>query len=863
MAPGMAMRQYAVLGPLRSGSETRAFLGCEVVDGQPRADSPVVIVWLPEDVTSDPKNVARLQRETAFVTQLRHPNLIRVYGLECFEEGWARVVSFVDGEPLQQILSKAKEQFRPLDPRIAARMVVDVCEGVQFAHDEGQSRYAGRPIVHGGIRPDTLIVGFGGRTMVTGFGASVLAPTQHGVPVQDKFVYFAPEQIIGGKATASPATDVYAIGAVLYELIAGHPPYAGVTDFEKAVLTGDPPHLEATGLTGRLANIVKTAMAKRGVDRFDSVELLKDAILQALKDDGAELPLHEDVASFVNELLPLSSPERRSRHDLLQSAQDLDSVTILSRPAKAPEGVDELLFEASRPGPVTTQHEALSVADQAPKVRIAPARDADTVIEAPLGAPVPEGMEDNEPTQAGVVSAPTSGSGWGALVPKEPVVAPPAPMPSAVPQPMPQPVMPQPYAVPAPIPPAAQTHPGLVMSPLAQPYPGMPMQPGYPVASPAAQTYPQGLPAMGQPYPGMPQGAGQTYPQGLPAMPMMPPGMVPVGWVGQPMPGQPMPGQPMPQQPMSPAAQTYPQGLPAMVPPGYSQTPMPAPLPTQPPTPQGQRRNGPASPEALLLNQPVGLPPPPRPVLGAKPKAPMRDESAITQFNQRVGDGSRAMVGVIVLVAVALIVSIIAFPKEPPPGIDQPSENVALPKELVQAALQKPAEEEPVIGDEPEATPPPGVDPAANSDLPIVAPPAAAKDGALSISSDPNVDVFNGNDLLGRTPLSVRLPVGKVRLRFTDKKTGINAYRTYRIKPAGEHKDSISFGTSQLVVRAPDGALVTLNAKTLGKAPLDPITIYEGEYLLRVTYEGMNWSERFDAPAGQKIEYKVRLGDNN
>ncbi len=79
-----AARQFAVLGPLMSGSENRAFLGCEVIEGVPHPDLPVVIVWLPDDVTKDPKQVARLQRETSFVTQLKHPNIIRVYGLECF-----------------------------------------------------------------------------------------------------------------------------------------------------------------------------------------------------------------------------------------------------------------------------------------------------------------------------------------------------------------------------------------------------------------------------------------------------------------------------------------------------------------------------------------------------------------------------------------------------------------------------------------------------------------------------------------------------------------------------------------------------------------------------------------------------------
>src|SRR5688500_19878385 len=116
-------RQYGVLGPLLSGAETRAFMGVEVIDGEPKRDRPVVVVCLPDDVTSDPSRVAKLQRETAFVTQLKHRNIIRVFGLECFEEGWARVVAFVDAEPLHQVLLKAREAGQELDVRMAARIV--------------------------------------------------------------------------------------------------------------------------------------------------------------------------------------------------------------------------------------------------------------------------------------------------------------------------------------------------------------------------------------------------------------------------------------------------------------------------------------------------------------------------------------------------------------------------------------------------------------------------------------------------------------------------------------------------------------------------------------------------------------------
>jgi len=151
-------RQYAVLGPLPSAQKTRAFLGVEITQGRALRDHPVVVAWLPNEATADPKLVSRLQRETAFVTQLLHPSILRVHGLECFEEGWARVVDYCDGEPLERLIDVGREKSLRCPPHVAARIVADACEGVHYAHEQGMQSIANRPVVHGAIRPDTILL---------------------------------------------------------------------------------------------------------------------------------------------------------------------------------------------------------------------------------------------------------------------------------------------------------------------------------------------------------------------------------------------------------------------------------------------------------------------------------------------------------------------------------------------------------------------------------------------------------------------------------------------------------------------------------------------------------------------------------
>ncbi len=338
-------RQYAVLGPLPSKLDTRGFLGCEIVDGMPSRERAVVVVWLPKDLTDDLKQVAKLQRETAFVTQLRHPNLIGVHGLECFEEGWARVVDYGDGEPLLSLLLAARDQQASLPTNVAARVVADLAAGVAYAHETGEQGLTNRAIAHGGLRPDTVLIGFDGTAKVSGYGASAFAPHE---ALPSKTAYLSPEQVIGGRSTASAASDIYALGAILYELLAGEPPFAGAADVEGAIMTGAPKPLELEGRAAALAAVAMKAMSKRGAERHPTVAAFRAALIEAC--DGEDgLASRDAVRGVVDDLIPPDAPEREQREDLLASSDDPEAVTVLSARGAPPEGVDPKLFEAARP----------------------------------------------------------------------------------------------------------------------------------------------------------------------------------------------------------------------------------------------------------------------------------------------------------------------------------------------------------------------------------------------------------------------------------------------------------------------------------------------------------------------------------
>ncbi len=860
-------RQYAVIGPLPSGTETRAFLGCEIIGGVPQRAAPVVVAWLSGEATTDPKQVSRLMREMAFLTQLDHPNVVRIIGLEYFEEGWARIAEYVEGESVERLRSGAEGR---VPARVAARIIADACEGVIHAHEHGQQGFTARPVVHGAIRPDTLLVGYDGLTRVTGFGTNLISSDAPKAGA----AYLAPELVIGGYPAANTGSDTYGLGAVLYLLLTGRPPFEG-DDLDTRVLTGTPERPQLEGPAQELLDVALHAMAKRGSQRFPSVAALRAAIAGALANEG--LASHGEVAAFLDGAVPSDAPERQQRRSLLSSIGDLDGMTTLSRPDSPPAGVDPALFEASR---AATEGQRNS-ADTGSRRR----QDDDTESgrrQSPVAAEYPpldnsqisestdriqrRAREAAQPPET--TSRPNSWSNarqsitveGGSALPELPqlhgrgTIMAQSPVGQVATQGQPVPLS---VRSPSDVMPQLQIRPSHPPAPAVRPS----QMPG--AAGGGAGSGPGFVPGSGMAP--APQQYGQfSGPQrggafGMPSsqMPSMAQGGVPTP--------------PMQQSGMRASLAPNAYAMRGSMPPARGSL-----APVRGSLPPVNSRNS------------IGSPPgrnsmPPQPV-SPVPQSPIREASSVTNFRKDAGDSSRSVLYAGVGLLVLALIVIFTFPTSTPPGLSEPdTTRHKLPKELVQAALQgkgeaelppAPEPEEVVAGPEgasgavPAGGAAAGGSAAAGSAAPgsagapsEVAPAPVPGFGFLSLTSEPPVEVYNGSVLLGRTPLKAKLDSGAHKLRFTDKDKQLNLYKRYTIRAGGEQSDNLSFGTSQLIVDAPKGASISLNGKPIGRSPLEPQTIYEGRYLLKVVHEGKSWSETFDAPAGREIKYTVRMND--
>ena len=287
----MSQLQYKPLGPLLSGKDSRAFLGLEIFEGKAR---PIVLVWVPEEVEGDVTLRSGLQQETRRALVLDHPNVLRVHGLARMEEGLARVVEYADGESLRRLL----ERTGTIPPPIAARIVADAALGVQYAQQAGQED--GRPWVHGDLRPETLLISYGGLTKVSGYGALTLSERRlQALKEAGRTQHSAPEQQLGGRDMVSPQTDVFLLGLILYEAITGSAPFVGASGNDDSTFRMELPLLREGAVPAPLVPIIEKATALKSSQRHPSPQALRDELEQRM----GPLPTHHELSRWVSDAM--------------------------------------------------------------------------------------------------------------------------------------------------------------------------------------------------------------------------------------------------------------------------------------------------------------------------------------------------------------------------------------------------------------------------------------------------------------------------------------------------------------------------------------------------------------------------------
>ena len=267
LSAGTRLGPYEILSPLGAGGMGEVYRARD-----PRLGRDVAIKVLPAAFSSDPDRLKRFEQEARAAGALNHPNLTAVHDLGTSPDGAPYVVhELLEGETLRSELASGR-----FSPRKAIEYAIQVAQGLAAAHEKG--------IVHRDLKPETVFVTSDGRVKILDFGLAKLTqaegtPNATNVPtatepgvVMGTLGYMSPEQVKAKPADAR--SDIFALGAILYEMLSGQRAFRGDSAGETmaAILKEDPPDLSVTNqnVSPGLDRVVRHCLEKNPERRFQS-----------------------------------------------------------------------------------------------------------------------------------------------------------------------------------------------------------------------------------------------------------------------------------------------------------------------------------------------------------------------------------------------------------------------------------------------------------------------------------------------------------------------------------------------------------------------------------------------------------------
>ncbi len=284
LAPGTKLGPYEIASPLGAGGMGEVWRARDT-----RLGRDVAVKVLPDHLASDPKALARFETEAKVVAALTHPGILSIFDVGEANGIRYAVTELLEGETLRALVSRG-----PVPVKRALEIAHQVADGLAAAHEKG--------IVHRDLKPENLFVTTDGRVKILDFGLAkvrggdvsptdaTLDATEPGA-VMGTAGYMAPEQVRGRPADVR--SDIFAFGAVLFEMLAGRRAFPGDSPVERghAILTLELPDLTASGVRVPLAvdRVMRRCLEKAPDERFQSARDLAFA-LQGLSGDSLEHP---------------------------------------------------------------------------------------------------------------------------------------------------------------------------------------------------------------------------------------------------------------------------------------------------------------------------------------------------------------------------------------------------------------------------------------------------------------------------------------------------------------------------------------------------------------------------------------------
>ncbi len=384
---GRWLDRYELITEIASGGMATVFLAR--LQGAGGFQRLVAIKRLHTELAAEPEFVEMFLEEARIAAQIHHTHAVPILEIGSSARGYYLVMEYIEGVSLAQIAHRVAQSGLQVPRKISLRMILDALAGLHAAHELTDE--SGRPlgVVHRDVSPQNILVGVDGAARITDFGVArttaQVADTKIGT-LKGKVAYMAPEQI--RQEPIDRRADLFAMGVILWEVLAGRPLFRADTKFDTIVraLNAPVPLLRDTvfGISDALDELSAKALSRPRNERFQTAVEMAEAIEQVAK---GSIATSREVATFM---VKLFSRELNDRRAGIRSW--LEEV-----PVATPPDEEELPAESVRIVAAPTEEE-LAADMQAPPESVtvprqfvgslAPLRfDGDDPIELPMGGP--------------------------------------------------------------------------------------------------------------------------------------------------------------------------------------------------------------------------------------------------------------------------------------------------------------------------------------------------------------------------------------------------------------------------------------------------------------------------------------------
>lgn len=279
--------RYRILNRLGSGGMANVYKAMDL-----NLQREVAVKILRTDLIEDPNFRARFLQEARSAANLTHPNIVTIYDFGHDSGQFFIIMEYVEGNDLKTVIRSQGQQ----SVQQAVDLMIQIGQGVGYAHRAG--------LVHCDLKPQNILVSPDGRVKITDFGISralaSITPEERADVVWGSPKYFSPEQAAGN--APSPASDVYALGIILFELLTGELPFEADTSADLAELhqTAQPPtpRIKNPSISIELELILLKVLSKEPAARYRTADQFARVLMNL--DKQSQVRVGADIVEQSN-----------------------------------------------------------------------------------------------------------------------------------------------------------------------------------------------------------------------------------------------------------------------------------------------------------------------------------------------------------------------------------------------------------------------------------------------------------------------------------------------------------------------------------------------------------------------------------